>query len=343
MRPPEPFAETHARLGIAGVGLAIAVWVLAGTIGATRGEKDGKADSCGKRISVRELAQRYRHSYSPGRPFRNPLNTHIGEQAPHSPVYRIVWTFLTVWLAMTGFYLFWAAVFPQIELFRADELSLATLLNAIALLLCAAWIPLVRLGSYTRAEEEAYRQRIVEKREKYDGECTTSSWDLVPRPGNKNCSLPLALLVLVLAWGLSLNACVRTQAWTLPFEDQIGTFLFVAPGFSLFAGWLAVAVMLCLGLVISYYSSPDGNQAWPIPKTKDELKNLYPPSLLPIFFAIVLAIIASLIPDPALPVPLWATLLVFAPYVTENLSAAGIALIGTAIAVMRVLSLRESE
>ena len=348
MRSPENFVETSGWLAFAGITLMLATWILVGAMEATRGERDGQPDACQRRVRLYEITQRYRHSYSPGWFFWNSIQTHVGKGGHRSKVYKVVWWFLPVWLAMTGFYLLLASSWSEIDLYRAEELTTATFTVSISLVLAAAWLPLVKLGSYSDEEERAYLasvlQKRIEKNEKIKNPCELH-WDPVPRRDNKSFSLPSALLVLFLAFCLAVNACVRTQAWTLPSDKQVGLFLFVAPGFSLFAGWLGVATMLCCGLTVSYFSAPDGNLERPTPQTPAEAKqiaNLYPPSLFPILVAIIIGSIAIAIPDPVLPAPLWLTLLVFTPYVTENLTAAFIGVVCSGVAALRVLSLREA-
>ncbi len=341
--PPEDFVSTSGWLTLASFSVVVAMVVLIAVMEATRGERDGRPDACGGRVTIAAVSQKYRLSYSPGTFWRNHIATHIGEGAPSSPVYALMWRFLAAWLLMTALYQFFAALIVQIELFRIDELVTAGFTVALALLLCAAWLPLVRMGSHTKAERAEYEAQELEYRKSVIGKGDANAkqlWDPIAELDSKSVPLTAAFFVLFLAWVLAVNACVRVQAWTLPSKDQFGMLLFVAPGYGLFAGWLTVATMLCAGLTISYFSAPDGNLPRPTISSHETLHNLYPPSLLPIFVAIVIAIIGMSIPDPALPLPLAFVLLLFTPRVTENVVAGVIALVSVAAAALLVVSLR---
>lgn len=304
--PPEPFVATSSSLAIAGGVLHLATCLLAVVMEATRNDRHAH---------LREIAQRYRLTYSVGELCgSNDIKKHVGKDAPTDErLYSVVWKSLTVWLAMTGFFLFLAALIAQIEIFRAAELTAATFAVAAALVLCAAWLFLMRFVRVPRMSTPDYKSAIA---------------------------LSAAFFVLVGAWSLAIHACARTQAWTLPMEPR-GVFVFAAIGFSLFAGWLTTAVMLSVGTTVSYFSSPDGNLPWPRTGIgENDLAYLYPPSILPNFMALLIATIAAIVPDPLLPVPLLCVLLLFTPRVFENVSAAGIAAVGCAVAAIRVVVLR---
>ena len=122
------------------------------------------------------------------------------------------------------------------------------------------------------------------------------------------------------------------QAWTLP-GPQFGTLIFLGPGYGLFAGWLLFAAALNLRVAISYNSYPSGTLPWPETRTEYTHRgSLWPPAI-----AVVIACIAVLIPDPAIPLPALIGLFLFTPRKTSHLAASAICLFGFVVATVLVV------
>ena len=338
MLPPEPFTRSSVALAFSSLFLLISVSVLAFASRATRGARDGKPDLCGKRVTMREVSARFRHSYSPGRFLSNPLATHVGPDAPPSHLYSAVWRFLSAWLAASAVYSFFASLILEVEIFREAQLASATISAAVAILLCALWLPLFRYGCYTDEQQAEHVKRVLAAHAEAGA---GADGDAPIRPlGTRKWSLPTSLLAILVALIVVVNASAELQAWTLPSEHQIGFLLFFAPGLGIFGGWIVVAFTLSVGTTVSYFSSPDGNLARPTNLTPEERRHLYPPSLLPIVAATLVALYAFVVPDPALPLPLAFMLAFFTPTHTENIVAACIAGAGSLGAAAVVLVAR---
>ena len=335
--PSEDFVETSYRLVAVGFGLIVAVMVLVFAIFCGRGGPDGQPDLCGKTITIREIESQYRTTWAPSsfRPKRSEHN-----DAKGSPVYRVVWVFLIVWLVMVGIFFVIAGADERIEVYRVDAQVTGAICVSVALVLCGVWIGVFRTGSLTAAEkdrckayEKEFRQnakvakdeRALEVNEWYD--CDDSS---------KKFWLECATGILVVAWLLCLFASARVQAWTLPGE-QYGMLLFVAPGYGLLTGWLLYAAACNFGIAYCARSCPETVK----PAPRDANAYAYRGSIWPIVVAFVLAFCAVAIPDPAQPFPFLVAVFFFVPWYGQNLAACAIALLGLLVGVWNVYRLRQ--
>lgn len=324
---------------VAGFVLLLGVALLAVFIWMGRGEQNGngKADLLGSHVTIGEITARYRTTWSPSKLC---VSIHEHQQPPHegSIVYAIAWGGLLVWLAMTGVFLIIAGAAETIENFREQQQLNAAVCVCIALVICAVWIPIFR--SHSKSDEEVgwVRKDIVAIR--HDEQVAKDSGGVDTRARlpdhselgqGKSSFLWLGVFLLVVAWALALSATVQTQAWTLP-SPQLGTLLFVAPGYGLLTGWLLYAASLNFGVAYCADSCPDGVRAVP------EGANLYAyrGSPWPVVVATVALICALAIPDPSQPVPLVLALLLFAPRYRSNLWAAAVGSLGIGLGALRV-------
>ena len=67
MHPPEAVVKTSMLVVLGGFFLLFAVIILATFSWAAHGERDGKPDVFGKRVTVREVAERYKAAWTPGK------------------------------------------------------------------------------------------------------------------------------------------------------------------------------------------------------------------------------------------------------------------------------------
>ena len=148
----------------------------------------------------------------------------------------------------------------------------------------------------------------------------------------KEVFLWLSFGVLLLAAIFAVAGSALIQAWTLP-GPQYGTLIFLGPGYGLFAGWLLFAAALNLSTAISYSSYPSGTLPWPETRTEYTHRgSLWPPIL-----SLVVAGIAVLIPDPAVPVPMLVAIFLFTPREKAHLAASFVCLLGIVVAVVLVV------
>tara|TARA_X000000368_G_scaffold358012_1_gene300669 strand:+ start:2139 stop:3197 length:1059 start_codon:yes stop_codon:yes gene_type:complete len=339
--PGEHVVATSTSMVVAGFVLLLGVAILAIFIWLGRGEQNdsGKEDLLGSRVTIREIASRYRTTWSPSR-----LGVSIHDHQKQMPedggsiVYSIAWGGLLVWLAMTGVFLIIAGAADSIENFREERQRDAAICVCIALAICAAWIPIFRIHSKS-PKEVREAQRVVmhirsvelEANDAYGVDPRAQLPDHSELERGKSAFLWTGFVLLVVAWALALSATVRTQAWTLP-SPQLGTLVFVAPGYGLLTGWLLFAASLNFGVAYCSDSCPDGVRAVP----ENSNGYAYRGSPWPIAVAIIALICAVSIPDPTQPVPLVLTLLLFTPRYRSNLWAAAVGLLGIGLGVLRV-------
>ena len=336
--PPEDLVESSPAVILAGFLILASVLILAAFNWAARGRgEDGRPDVFGKMVTVHQVSARYQTSWSPGR-FWPSKESHgfSKDEGEHkgSPVYRVVWMFLTAWLGISGVFLILAGALTEIEVFRQEEHVRAAGCVALACCLCAVWPVLFRIGSHERAEHQTGAQQVILL--KSNGGDSMS----VPRLDKaKGVWLWISFVVLAIAWLLALAAAGQLQAWTLP-GPQFGTLLLLAPGYGLFSGWLLYATFLNLGVAMGFDSYPEGMRAMP---TGGDAEYIHRGSFWPLIAAGIVAVSAVLIPDPLHPLPTAISLLLFTPRYRTNLGAVAICLLGSGLAVWRVLELREWE
>ena len=346
--PNEHVIESSYLTVIGGFVLLLGVMLLIFFVWFGRGERDdsGKPDLFGSRVSVQEIAARYRTTWSPGTLWPS-IQEHqkvvlpTGERT-RSWIYTIAWVFLCVWLLWTGIFMIIAGVAENIEVFREEQLLSAAICVAVALFLCGLWIVIFRINSLSRKECEELKQQIANIRCDEQIACDPRGVDpRAPLPDQydlehgKSAYMWVGFYMLVIAWALALAATVQTRAWTLPSE-QYGMLLFVAPGYGLLTGWLLYAAALNFGSAYCADSCPDGVRAVP----EDAGDYAYQGSKWCVLVAIIAAICASSVPDPAQPVPLVLGLLLFTPKYSQNILAILIGLFGIAIGVVHVWSVR---
>lgn len=339
--PGEHVTATSMRIVVAGFVLMLGVAILVVFIWMGRGEQkeSGRPDILGSRVTIREIASRYRNTYAPSK-LGVSIHDHQKQTSGGSVVYRIVWGFLVIWLFMTGVFLVISGVAETIENFREDRQLRASVLVAIALAICAAWIPVVRIHSKSDKEIREYQEMIMANRKRGDPSAVNPKAPLEGHPElekGKEHFLWVGFVMICVAWAVSLAATVQTRAWTLP-SPQYGTMLFVAPGYGLLTGWLLYAALLNFGIANAAGSYPDGVRAVP----EGANGYAYRGSPNPIAVAGIAAICAVAIPDPSQPLPLVLTLLFFTPRYPSNLWAVAVGLLGIGLGVLHVWSVRSS-
>ena len=339
----------------AGFVLILCVCLLGVVVWAGRGERlvEGAAqlpeweryrpDWLGKRVSVVEIADRYRTTWAAGA-FWPSKETH---QLPTPPgensgswLYTVTWIFLGLWLFMTGVFFVFAGAIHEIEVFREEQLLSGAICVGAALVLCGFWIVIFRIPFYSRSEKREIDAEVARIRQDMRAAKDARGVDpLAPIPDlerGKGAWTWVAFWLLVVAWLLATSAALSVRAWTLPSE-QYGMMLFAAPGFGLFSGWLLYAASVNFGVAYQADSYPDGVR--PVPA--DGGKFAYRGSLWPIAVAAIAGLVALIGPEPAHPVPLIVALLFFTPRYWENIGAIVLGLLGVTVGVFRVWAERQ--
>ena len=334
--PPEPVVKTSMLLVLGGFGLLASVILLSIIAWAAQGERDGRADVFGKRVTVREVAERYKAAWTPGKFWPRDAFTHTKKTKEGSPLFKVVWTFLVAWLTCCAFYLIFAGLVQSIEIFREAAHIRAAALASAALCMTAIWPVLFRIGSstngvatgiavYSSAEEE---DAAAEDAKSVPVGVSTHS-------KTKEFFLWASFVLLAIAALVAVVGSATLRAWTLP-GPQYGTLLFLGPGYGLFAGWLLFAATLNLSVAISYNSYPSGTLPWPETRTKYTHRgSLWPPTL-----ALVISGIAVLSYDPAMPLPTLIGIFLFTPRQKTHLAASLVLVLGMLVAGWLVFSER---
>jgi hypothetical protein len=327
--PPEDVVKTSPLLVISGFALLGAVTLLALFAWASKGEgEDGKPDVFGKRVTVREVAERYKAVWSPGMLWPRDAFMHTKKTDKGSPLFKIVWTFLTGWFVCVAFYLIFAGAISAIEVFREEAHLRAAMCVAAAFCLCAVWPVLFRTGS----AQDGVATGIALYSAAGDDEGADIPMGTSTHSKTKEVFLWLSFGVLFLAAIFAVAGSALIQAWTLP-GPQYGTLIFLGPGYGLFAGWLLFAAALNLSTAISYSSYPSGTLPWPETRTEyTHRASLWPPIL-----SLIVAGVAVLIPDPAVPVPMLVAIFLFTPRLKSHLAASFVCLLGIVVAIVLVV------
>jgi hypothetical protein len=290
-------------------------------------------------IKVHEVAAEYHTSWSPGA-FWPSKEAHgkSAEEGNKSPIFKVVWRFLTAWLGASGVFLVLAGALPAIEVFRQEDHVRSAGCAALSCLLCAVWPVLFRIGSRMKvAQPQTSAQRVAMFNANSSGKGASFVVPAVDK--SKGVWLWISFVVLAFAWSLALAAAAQIQAWTLP-GPQFGTLILLAPGYGLFAGWLLYAAFLNLGVAMSFDSYPEGTRAMPEGGNADYIHR---GSIWPVVAAIILFACAALVPDPGQPLPMAVALAFFTPRYRTNVAAALICIGASAFATWRMLVLRDWE
>ena len=333
--PPEPVVKTSMSAALGGLCLIGGVLVLALFNWASHGEKDGKADVFGKRVTVREVAERYKAAWTPGHFWPRDAFTHTKKNSTQDggyALYKFVWMFLIAWLGCAGVFLVLAGMVSSIEVFREEAHFRAAACVAAALCLCAAWPIFFRIGSTSETEADELAQQA---KENMLADPTHTAFRIGSRSKTKELFLWLSFVLLLIASGFAVAGTATLQAWTLP-GPQYGTLLFLGPGYGLFSGWLIFATALNCSVAISYNSYPSGTLRWPESSTEFTHRD----SLWPPFIAIILLLVAISALDPVVPVPMLVAVLFFTPRHVSHLVACGILALGVALAAYLVWDAR---
>ena len=326
--PPEPVVKTSIGAALGGLCLIAGVLLLALFNWASHGEKDGKPDVFGKRVTVREVAERYKAAWTPGHFWPRDAFAHTKKRDESYALYKWIWMFLIAWLGCSGVFLLFAGLLPSIEVFREEKQFRAAALVSAALCLCAAWPIFFRIGSTSESETEELAQQA---KENMLADATHTAFRIGSRSKTKELFLWLSFVLLFLASCFAVAGAATLRAWTLP-GPQYGTLLWLAPGYGLFAGWILFATALNCSVAISYNSYPAGTLPWPETRTEYTHRD----SLWPPFVAIILLLISVSTLDPAIPVPMLIAVLFFTPRHVTHLVACGILALGVALAAYLV-------
>ena len=347
---PEPAEWSSGSAILAGFLLLIALLILGTVIYFSRNSADQPDDeqALGETATLVEVASSLPLPWSPG-PWVCNRAARKGDwyRSAYSPVYAVMWVFLFVWLAMSGVYLIIAGIHVEIEVFRGERHVTAALLVGLALVLCAVWSAIFRLGSKSEAWKAQFAERLAAHRAAQAGkdlkpdETNYSEWEDNPEPDKKHW-LTASALTLFVAYLLSAVAVGTLRPLTLP-GDQYGTLLFLGPGYGLFTGWLLVATSLSVGIAVKAWSYPDAqsNRDERALASNDDLQKVYPDSWQPLVGAVIGGIVACVCADPTQMLPWIFTFLCFVRLKRRNLYALGAACLFAIVAAV-VLSLERS-
>jgi len=333
--PPEPVVKTSMLVVLGGFGLLAAVILFSIIAWAAQGERDGQADVFGKRVTVREVAERYKAVWTPGKFWPRDAFTHTKKTTEGSPLFKVVWTFLVAWLTCCAFYLIFAGLVQSIEVFREEAHLRAAALVSAALCMAAVWPVLFRIGSSTKGAATGIAVYSSADEDGGVEDTKSSPMGASAHSKTKEFFLWASFVLLAIAALVAVAGSATLRAWTLP-GPQYGTLLFLAPGYGIFAGWLLFAATLNLSVAISYNSYPAGTLPWPETRTKYTHRgSLWPPTL-----ALVIAAIAVLSYDPAMPLPMLIGIFLFTPRQKTHLAALLVLVLGMLVAGWLVVSER---
>lgn len=321
--PPEPVVKTSMSAALGGLCLIGGTLLLALFNWASHGEKDGKPDVFGKRVTVREVAERYKAAWTPGHFWPRDAFAHTKKRDETYPLYKYIWMFLIAWLGCSGVFLVFAGLLSSIEVFREGEHLRAGACIGAALCLCSVWPVFFRVGSTSESEVEELTQQA---KENVLADPSHTAFRIGSRSKTKELFLWLSFGLLLLASGFAIAATSVLRAWTLP-GPQYGTLIWLAPGYGLFTGWIIFATALNCSVAISYNSYPAGTLPWPETRTEYTHRD----SLWPPFVAIILLSVSIGALDPAVPIPTLIALLFFTPRHLSHLVACGICLLAIGI------------
>lgn len=332
VHPPEEVVKTSMLVVLAGFCLLISVVFLAIFSWAAHGEREGKADIFGKRITVREVAERYKAAWTPGKFWPRDAFEHTKKTKEGSPLFKIVWTFLMAWFICAAFYLIVIGFAPTIEIFREVAHLRAAACASAAFCLCAVWPVLFRIGSEKKDVTTGIAVSASSGEEgKGDGAAEGVPMGNSVHSNTKRVFLWASCVLLLFASTFAVASSAILQAWTLP-GPQYGTLIFLGPGYGLFAGWLLFATSLNLTVAISYDSYPSGTLPWPETRTDYTHRgSLWPPTL-----ALIIGGIAVLCIDPAIPFPLFIGIFLFTPRQKSHLAASLICVLAIGVASVLV-------
>jgi len=316
--PPETVVKTSMNVVVAGLCLMLATLILVLFLWASQGEKKGKPDAFGKYVSVRDVAERYKASWTPGK-FWPSSKKHSYKTDKGSPLFKVVWAFLVAWYFISGFFLVVVGIIPEIEIFREEKHLRAAGFASAALCLCAVWPMLFRIGSHAKGHVKAGTVPLPATGDEMviqgtDGVKLLSRKE--PSSRVKEAFLWISFCTVGLAAILAGMASSTLRAWTLP-GPQYGTLLFLGPGYGLFTGWLIFATALNLTVAISYASYPAGT----LPKPDGDTRYTHRGSWWPIIVALALLWASVIAKDPAIPVPALVAILFFTPREMTHLIA----------------------
>lgn len=324
--PPEAVVKTSTAVVLAGLCLNLSLLILVLFLWASRGKRNNQADAFGTLVTIKEVAEEYKSSWSPGT-FWPDSYRHSLHETGGSPLPGATWAFLVVWLFVSGIYLVFAGTIDSIEIFRENEHLRAAGCVSAALCLCALWPVLFRVGSDTANTERKKRSEV---------EFTKDTTRAEPFNQTKGLFLWLAWATLTVAAVLATAGSSILRAWTLP-GPQYGTLLFLGPGYGLLAGWLWFASALNCSIAISHASYPSGT----VVQTRGDNTYTNRPSIWPVVVAIGVMIASWTAGDPAIPAPSLIALFFFTPKNTTHLFACFILLVSVAIATWAVLLERD--
>ena len=336
--PPEAVVKTSMNVVVAGLCLMLATLILVLFLWASQGEKKGKPDAFGKYVTVREVAEKYKASWTPGQFWPN-SKKHSYKTDKGSPLFKVIWTFLVAWYFISGFFLVVVGILPEIEIFREEKHLRSAAFASAALCLCAVWPMLFRIGSHAKGHVKVGTAPLPATGDDMviqgtDGVKLLSRKE--PMSMVKQAFLWISFATLALAAMFAYLASATLQAWTLP-GPQYGTLLFLGPGYGLFTGWLTFASALNLTVAISYASYPAGT----LPKPDGDTRYTHRGSWWPILVALQLLLLSVLAKDPAIPVPALVAIFFFTPREMTHLIASLVCACAVGLSTWLVLQERD--
>ena len=333
----------------AGFVLIVCVCVLGVFVWAGRGERlvEGweklpeweryRPDWLGKRVSVVEIAARYRTTWAAGA-FWPSKETHQLPPAPGesggSWLYTLTWGFLGVWLFMTGVFFVFAGAIEEIEVFREEQLLSGAVCAGLALVLCGFWIVIFRIPFFSRREARDRSgadsdsrgheggQRPPRRRADGGHARLGAGQGRVDVGGLLDAGRRVGARHLGGADGARVDAAERAVRHAALCRARVWPL----------SGWLLYAASVNFGVAYQADSYPDGVR--PVPTGGGTFA--YRGSLWPVAVAALAGLVALIGAEPAHPVPLVVALVFFAPRYWQNIAAIVLGLVGVLLGVVRV-------
>ena len=263
--------------------------------------------------SLEEVAGTYELSYSPrSRPWPYRCADAASDPPGQSCVYWFAWTLVLLWLSMTTLWFLILYFDVELAVYRVERFARSAAYVAVALLLCALWIPLVQFGA--------------------DG-CDAGDDGCARRSGCRAPNLHMAALLAVVAYALAVAAEVELDPWTYPGP---GLWIFVGVGYSLLSGWLGYAAWLTVGIAMSAAVRDRTARGW----YSMDGANRFGSAKLFLATLFVTTPVALAVPSPGQ--PLWTLFVVlgFTPRYRWNVATSVLAALVLVGSVLRVVEVR---
>ena len=375
--PPEEVVKTSPLVVIAGFAVLAGVALLAIFAWASQGERNGQPDVFGKRVTVREVAERYKAAWSPGVFWPRDAFMHTKKTDQGSPLFKIVWTFLTGWFICLAFYLIFAGAISAIEVFREERHLRAGMCISAAFCLCAVWPVLFRIGSRSERDPEPADEAEGNNTNTNVNNNTNNNTNIINLTLNGLFGPPYQSenggakgAPITVNNNTNNNTIVKstTPLTGPPHSKTKEAFLWISFAVLLLAAILAVAgsaiiqawtlpgpqfgTLLFLGPGYGLFAgwllfaaalnlrtaiSYNSYPSGTLPWPETRTEYTHRGSLWPPILSLIISLIAVLIPDPAIPLPTLVAIFLFTPRQKSHLAASAVCLLGIVIATALVV------